>query len=307
MTITANSLGQNSSALSYTAGTTEPELSNAVKTAFSSMGWEIFDEISETRTILRALTKDGNSYKFADIDIRSNYVYLAAWEDWDAALSQGTNQTYYGTTSTYMQRYNLTNGGDLFLFGSARHMIILSRIAGDNWGNVDDSSFTAVLEVARDNPEEIAGEFPLFVWTTGKHFIGGHAISGNRARCAILPRDSAGYTDSYAWDYLGIATVVGSTHDNAAQLYNVLPSGSNPMSPTGATQVYTPYLVDRRTKFVRGRVYGLKILPLQIGSVMDKINVRVNNELFYDANGSFTLYHHVLSTNTANGRFAIPE
>lgn len=307
MTITANSLGQNSSALSYTAGTTEDELSNAIKTAFSSLGWEVFDEISTTRTIFRALTKDGNSYKYTEINLAGGYIYLSAWEIWDGALSQGTNETYYGGTAAYMQRYDLTNGGDVFLFGSARHMIILSRIAGDVWGNNDDNTFTAVLEIARDNPEEVAGEYPLFLWTTGNMFVGQKATTSNRGRCAMLPRDTQNLTGSNAWDYMGIATVVGSTHDNAAMLYSVLPSGSNPMSPTGATQVYTPYLVDRRNRFVRGRVYGLKILPRNIGSVMDKINVRVNNELLYDANGSFTLYHHILATNTAGCRFAIPE
>lgn len=308
MTLAANSLGQNSTALSYTGGTTEAELSNALISALGSMGWETHDIISETRTILRAPAMDGESYKYAEINLTGNYIYLSAWESWDAVLHSGLNQTYFGTSATHHQRYDLTNGGDLFIFASARHLILLSRTAGDVWGNTDNNTFTAVLEIARDNPEEPAGDYPLVLWTTGSMFIGHHAhSSANYARCACLPRDTGNQTSSNAWNYMAISTVVGSTHDLAARLYNVLPSGSNPMSPTGATQVYTPYLVDRRNRFVRGRVFGLKILPLSIGSAMDKINVRVNNEMFYDANGSFTHYHHILTTAVANGRFAIPE
>lgn len=307
MAITVGTLGENSISLSYSPKETEANLSEVIRVSLSSLGWQTMQKLSDTKIIYRAPMRDGISQKYIQIDVRSEYMFLSAWENWNPETSEGTNETYYGSSTSYSQRYDFVNGGNLFIFASARYIVLLSRIAGDVWGSPNNNSWTGVFEIARDNPEEVAGDYPLFVWMTGEGAVGAHATTSNRARCCAYPRDSFGHTSSNAWDYQALATVVGSTHDNAGRLYSVLPSGSNPMSPTAATQVYTPYQVDRRNGWVRGRVYGLKILPRSIGSVMDKINVRVDSEKFYDANGATTRDHHILTTGTADCRFAIPE
>lgn len=308
MTITVNSLGDNSAAISYSAGSTQAEIASSLRTTLSSLGWEVFDEISEAETVFRAINKSGVGYKFARVAVETSLVVLQSYEDWDAEASQGNNLAYV-PNNNFHQKCDLTNGGSLFVFASARWLALLSRVGSDDWGCSQDKTFTGIFEVAKDNPEEVAGDYPLGFWTTGAMLVGSEGYSSNQGRCGALPRTGAGQEGANAWYYSSIATLVGrSTGSNAYAMYQHIPNGTNPMSPTSAGQIFTPYYVES-TDWVRGRLYGIKVLPRNVGSIMDKINVRVNSDMFFDAAGSATHLHHVLTAYVSNyqPRFAIPE
>lgn len=312
MTVTVNPLGERSQALSVAPNSTTNEVAAAIKNALTSMGWE---EVAGTPAsgnyVLRALCVDGVTYKFLNVFASGVNIAFNVGEGWNGTAL--TNISFaWGANAAYMAMdVGAAAGSTVFVFGSARYAIVTVRRADETWGTSVGQSFVGCVEISKDNPEEVSGQFPLFALAQGGMML---AVTSNTynttdklPHCLSFPRQAVtGATGQSANNSQGITTIAGQTRSFAASLLNCLPSGPNKLSSSGYPMAFTPYSVDYNQQLIRGRVYGLKLLSLNTGANMDKIRMRVDANGFYDPNGVETRNHYILAT-TGGGRFAIPE
>jgi hypothetical protein len=319
MTTNISRLGPNSLAISYTPSSSVSELLTAFDTALAAQGWELFDAAAGTNThCYRAPIADGTmAYKYFVLDLSAApYITCKVYESWNAAAHTGANPALGSEASANSQRYSLTTGGTVFVFATARYALFLSRLADGTYGSPTGSTFCGIVEFSRDNPNEVPGASPIFAWIHGSYMLGaGHTAS--TLRYLSMPKTRTNQTGQAAIDYQAISTIYGRpTIDNSTnyftQLYKMIPNQGN-VFDTNNTLVITPCAFDQigaalpqTGAHLRGRLYGIKFLSKGIGAAMDRLDIKVDTNLFYDPNAVEAAPHIVLSEMSYGGRFAVP-
>ena len=323
MTTSITRLGPNSVVLSYSPNSSIPEFLSALDTAMTAQGWEVYDAAAVTTSgtvtahCYRAPIADGTvAYKYlvADPGQTAGYLYLKVYEGWNATTHTGTNQTYIANAGMVPQ-LSLASGGALYIFASPRYAYFLSKLSTGAFGTTAGNSFAGITEISRDNADEVPGTYPIFGYVTGYSIAGGYAT--NSVMLSLyLPRTVSGQTGYNAGCYQCLGTVFGRSVLNYSNpvvtLGSLMPSAANPLSPSN-TAVYNLYAIDQvgntpgqAGSHVRGRLYGLKIMGRNVGSMMDQLSIKVDSQGFFDPS-AVDATPHVLITETNYGvRYALP-
>ena len=147
-------------------------------------GWTLhdFQPGAWKATAYRApLADDAATFKYLVLDFNtSNFVMIKAYETWDEISHVGTNLCYNSDSTTYGQRIDLTSGGTMYIFASARFCMFVSQTA------TYSSSFgpSGIFERTRDLPfDTVAAGYPPWVW----HSLG-YANQGASYAMAYAPR-----------------------------------------------------------------------------------------------------------------------
>jgi hypothetical protein len=318
MTTSITKLGDNAQRISYTSNTSIAEMQTALDTVMVAQGWELFDAAAgASARCYRAPIADGNmAFKYMVLDFgTANYMLCKVYEAWNATTHVGTNMAVVGDNTQYNQQVSLSAGGVMWVFANARYAAFFSRTSTLVYGDSQTGSFTGCFEISRDNPEEVPGSYPAFAWVNGGLAIGYNA-SGTQLCCFSLPRTVAGQVGNNAYLGNSIATLVGRTttaNGTAAPLWQQIPTAVNVLSTSGAWNAFTPYAVTAQysgttasAQVLRGRFYGLKVLPRNIGSGLDSINLKVDSNLFLDDAQVAPKQHLILPEKTVQCRFALP-
>lgn len=317
MTTTATALGANSVAINYSVNSTKAEVLQAISDFLTTHGWAVHDAAAGTNAVaFKADNADGVSRKFMVVDTNTdNFLLTKVYEDWNATTHVGTNLAYQSDATAKAQQLSLSNSGYVYVFATARYALFLTKKNDGALGDSVHNSFSGICEISKDNPDEVAGQFPIYAFVNGGHMMGHNNVNPNYPMCFALPRTKAGKVAADACSPMSVSCLAGitvvSNSDSSYKLSTMLPSQPNPWSVDSHNFVFTPFAVETNrnvsggTPFnIRGRFYGLKILSNQLGSVFDLATIKVDGESFYSPVGT-DQDHHVLSTNQ-NNRFAIP-
>ena len=137
-------------------------------------GWTIHDAAAGTNAqCIKALCEDGVTYKYVVIDMNdSSYLMSKVYEGWDAVVHSGTNISYYSNSLDNSQRYNLTNGGKMFIGASNRYCVFWSWTSGFGYGSSSTSGAVGCLERTRGSPwDTTANGYPPYVWWCTNGYI----------------------------------------------------------------------------------------------------------------------------------------
>lgn len=311
MSTKTTAIGPNSVAINYSINSTQTEVLDAVQAFITTKGWDLFDaQAGANSRVFRALNADATTYKYMEIDANNaSYLLTKVWESWDAEAHTGTNMAFSGNVVGEAQRLTLTYSGYIYVFATARWCIFQSRRNDGQIGSSTGEAWTGCLEIARDNPDETPGDYPIYAWANGHRFLG-ELSNGSYPLCFSLPRNTDGTTGQNGQYPLTVSTLAGATWNSNAKLYDMLPTRSNPLSDTDDIFVLTPFAVNSNRYNadafnIRGRFYGIKLLSRNLGSLLDKITIKCDSEVFYSPSGTDT-EHHIL-TSAGNARFAIPS
>lgn len=130
---------------------------NSSITATVAAGWAVFDSAAGANSqVLRALNSDGSTYKYMQITVTTTTIQCQLYESWNATTHVGTNQSNGSLT----QALDLTGGGYLYVFATARYCIIQPWIS-TGYQNLYGNS---VIEVSRDS---IPAGYPVAFLLTG--------------------------------------------------------------------------------------------------------------------------------------------
>jgi len=315
MAITTTTLGPNSGVVAYTAGSTADEILAAIRVFAVAHGWTVHHQVTGQRLVLRARNADGVGFKYLELAYSTSSngsIQMQVWESWNETTSTGTNAANFGTTAAYWQRLTLASGGSMFLFVTARYFIMLSRTSDGVFGAATGLSWTGVLEISKDNADEVDGANPIAAWACGPGFVGSLCTSASALHCFSYPRTISGQTAVNASASNTVTTIAGSTSSQSAsaRLADQLPAVPNPLSAAGNLFAFTPYAVSSgfgtAANFnVRGRFYGIKLMGKNIGSMLDTVDIKCDSNQFYSPTGVDTK-HYVLTESALGARFAIP-
>lgn len=308
-------MGPNSLAIGYSANTTIAEFLAAMTSALTAQGWELYDDAAPGGyvKVYRAPIADGTmAYKYLAIDLGStaNQMYATVYESWNAITHMGTNPAYYSTNSTNSQRVSFSTGGTMYVFATPRYALFFAKTSTGLFGNANSSSFCGIVEISRDNADEIPGQTPIFGWVEGAQLLGTQVGSSN-CGCFSPVRTKSGATAATAWSQQSIGTVMGCSVKPSTALGNLLPAGADNFNPNNIN-AFNLYSIDQtanvgsKTLHLRGRLYGLKALSTQAGSTLDRLDLKVDSDMFFDPKSIDSIPHVVLTTSTFTGRFAIP-
>lgn len=142
----------NTKSITYPAAALLDDLIDTVESALSGMGWELFDAAAGVNArAYRAVNEDGLTYKFVVLDYNTDTQILCKlYELWNEVTHVGTNLANLSDTTQMSQRYDLILGGALYIFASARHLVLQSVTGGGIiGGNAEGPTF--ILEFKRDN------------------------------------------------------------------------------------------------------------------------------------------------------------
>ena len=144
-------------------------------TATVAAGWTLHDgAASATSKVIKApYADDAATFKYAEISIPDNNgVRMYGYETFNATTHTGTNKT--ANSSSHYQVLDITNGGKLYLFSSARFLMICAEtntLWGDNTVNVTGSATYAspnlIAEHSRIAPwNTVASGYPAFCYVS---------------------------------------------------------------------------------------------------------------------------------------------
>ena len=212
------------------------KVNTTISIAIAAAGWSLFDDATGTNNqfVIRALQVDGTTYKYAKLTIGSSSLDLLGMEGWDATANTATN----ATNAVTGQPLNLTSGGTLHIFASARYLLFASEI-GASWGN--SNSITGLCEYSARPPTSASG-FPRFAVANFNPSTSNPVFYSPRT----VNNTNTTLTGSSAGTYL-ITVGAGAS----SGLYG-LPSGANAREPNGAggyNEVFYPIMPHDASKY----------------------------------------------------------
>lgn len=297
------SLGNNSAQLQVPANASLVDVQDTIEAYITAHGWTLHDGImsGSLKRVYKALNKDGVTFKYAAIDFSYISYYktfmVSVWELWDELNHIGSNSCAYSEDFySYAQKMNLSQGQTVFIFAHPRYLVMQAYPKASMQGN----SWIGCIEVARDNPEDTAAKgYPCVVWANGYMlFSTASPLSFPRTRDESISFQAA-QTVILCAGGLG-----GQTNTGGQVLINSIPDAQNIWN--NKNWAFTPragkYYGD--SSEIKGRLFGLKILAKNTGSLMDEMQITIDGDLFYSAAG--TLAKHYILTGSDGGRIAVP-
>ncbi len=132
-------------------------------------GWTVHDAAAGTdaQVIKAPLADDATTFKYINLNAGSSgYLKTEVWETWDEVAHSGTNMAYDSNSTSYSPRLDLTDGGTLYLFASARFAAFTSQTAA-GYGPSSYGGVTGCFEHTRGLPfDTVANGWPPYCWGT---------------------------------------------------------------------------------------------------------------------------------------------
>lgn len=157
---------------------------NTAITSTVASGWTVHDAAAGTNAqVLKApLADDGTTFKYIKIDCNTaGYLKIGVYETWDATGHTGTNMAYNSeNTTSHAQRVDLTSGGIMHIFASARFAVMCAQY-GAAWGNSASGPSGCVERTRLLTYDTVANGWPPFMYME-------FASSAAGSDCAWHPR-----------------------------------------------------------------------------------------------------------------------
>lgn len=285
MSLALNPMGPNSASLLWD-NETLPNLMTAINDWLVQHGWDLFDSVSATAKVYRAVNAGGTTYKYMRLEAISGYLDVKHYESWNATTHVGTNLAAGATTYPAL---TLTSG-TLYLFASNRWFYATGKTGTTfDYGN-------GICEFSRDNPTDTeAGGFPASFFYNGAVLMlpagAGPAICRNRQNLTAASAN----TDTAFISSLGVIKANGTNNRQQQGVSNFYHAD---------TPIFFSQFTDSSAAFdYRGRVYGIKFLPIQFGAHLDVVSIKCDANGFASAAGT-PVDHAIFAASTA--RFALP-
>ena|GEM_PF-6647900 len=333
MAVNIERLGPNSGVITYGLTDTKAAIYPVMAGFIAQQGWEVHDNSAEYKTVFRAPMIDNPAvFKYVQVDWATNATkcLLNVFEEWDAQAHVGRNKAMLSNTDSHMQNMNVGVFGTVWIFASPRYLIMYSRMKSDTGtetvgsnGSYGYYSWVGAIEISKDNPAEVTGEYPRFALLSPGSASGNQAATtnGGLLRGYGLPRSIANTTTEV--DILspnGVGTLYGRASvgsSSVALLENVLPANANPfdLNTVFCSTLWALACFANGTtvkNHVRGRFYGAKVLALHTGSNLDMVKIPCDGDYFYlpEEDGGVLKDHLIIASgvnsSSNTGRWAIP-
>ncbi|MBF0340360.1 MAG: hypothetical protein HQL95_05280 [Magnetococcales bacterium] len=135
--------------------------------SITAAGWTLHDAAAGTNAkCLRApLADDAATFKYVVIDTNTaGYVITKVYETWNASTHVGTNLAFNSDVVGYQQRVSTTVAGSIYLFATARFMLLASLYSGQ-WGSITNSGPSGCFERTRQCAwDTVAAGWPPFLF-----------------------------------------------------------------------------------------------------------------------------------------------
>lgn len=285
MSFSLNSMGPNSAALLWD-NETYANLMGAINDWLVQHGWDLFDNVSATAKVYRAVNIGGSTYKYMSLEAGGGRLDVRHYETWNATTHVGTNLAVGSTAHTVM---NLVSG-TIYLFASSRWFYL----TGKNGTTFDYGN--GICEFARENPTDTEADgYPASFF-----FDGSVLCYPGPGSTVALTRNRQNLTGTAArGDCAMICSLGVWSAASCRRQANGVSNFYHADTPTFFSQ-----FSDSSAAFdYRGRVFGIKLLPMGFGAHLDIVSIKVDANGFADANG--TPKDHIIIAATV-GRFALP-
>lgn len=303
MAVTITAIGPNSKRVDYDPGSALVDVINAIETALTAMGWTLHDAAAGVNArAYSAVCVDGVRTKYIVLDFNTaGYMLCKTYESWNAATHAGTNLCYLSDNTSYAQRLSLTNGGQMFVLAAVRYACFLSYQSG-LWGASTFACPCGCFEYLPSNPEDTAvAGYPCWVWLNM-----GQLLNGNSSLFSP-PRNRAGQTGA------GAAGPYNNVYNNAViHALGVCSSMINYPSPGAVNPWNSNYAVSDLLlampyyAMLYGKLFGIKIYAVNVGTNMDTVPLKIDASGFYDPVGTLTNFWLLTNSSTTN-RVLVPQ
>ena len=309
--------GANTVRLDFDAGTAMADMVAAIVAEITSRGWALFADAGPLEKILVAPNKDAVTSKFAWLDATDGtFIRFRAIEAWDTATSTPINpidDTQNLSTDVSGRPFrapapDLSAIGAMFVSANSRWAMVYS---GQDPAGPAEGVF--VVERTREHPLDTPTgnqELPPLIWFAARDFPNPDAQASPRY---ISGSDwtSVPGNPSEAYVRYGPAAVNGFRAKTGGTLPFVseVNQGRDPLTlqhtplevVTG--QVLAPSSDDLPSP-VLGRVYGLKIIAVNLGADGDIIRPPVDANFFLQSGG--VLADHIILSVDIRGSLGDP-
>lgn len=289
MTITVSSFGNNSKCLAIDNATAN-QVMDSIAAQVTAAGYELWDTVTtgSPYRVFRNLCSDGVTYKyivFAFSGGASLQLYL--YSAWNNSTHTGTNPAYANINNPFA---DTSIPG--VIISSNLYLVIASRFiaVGVSSSSSGQSGYAFVAEFANDNPLDtpVAGKVPAFLSCSPV------ACGGATSSVGGVTMDMNGMTGSTAFTSAGIVASNGVFGPNGNFIFYMnVQSAKNPIASDGV--FYNS--LNTAAAQLRGRIYGLKILPNYFGTFGSVVSLKVDSNGFLDPNGTPT--DHLIFSNYA--------
>jgi hypothetical protein len=290
MTITVSSFGNNSKCLAIDNATTNQVL-DSIATQVTAAGYELWDTVTTGTPcrVFRNLCSDGVTYKYIVFAFSntttSGTIQLYLYSAWNNSTHTGTNPAW-GTVNYLYVDTGISN----VIVSSNLYLVIASRFiaVGVSSSSSGQSGYAFVAEFANDNPLDtpVTGKVPAFLSSNPvitNNPVGGVTMDMNGVTGQTAFTNGAGIVASNG--------VFGPT--SSMGFYMNVQSAKNPIASDG---VFYNSIATAAAQ-LRGRIYGLKILPNYFGTFGSVVSLKVDSNGFLDPNGTPT--DHLIFSNYA--------
>lgn len=259
---------------------------NTLIQATIAAGWTTYDANAGSGSVVikAPLADDAATFKYVRLYVPNATTFRkTVYETWNASTHAGTNMVYYSDQDAYNQRLDLTNGGTMHIFSSARFLMLASETSG-GWASSSYNGPDGCFERTRLLPfDTIAYGMPPFIWANlGYASIGtGYGGYAPRITDRVLSSSTASTADVYFWA-AGYSSITYSA-----------PSGADQKVPDGSGGFLLPFI-----PLYIGNVNKMPVAYGEISSLCDiwKITSGITNNK--DVIQKNSIDYMVLRTNT---------
>ncbi len=231
-----------------------------ILTTYNVAGWSVHDAAGGTnRQVLSAPNSDtGTKYAVLDTNTSGFFIMHTA-ESWNAGTHVGTNVTNIGTGN--QQRVNLTSGGVLYVYATAR-CIFLNSFQSGVWGmSTGNGGWSGIVERKRGVLvwDTLAAAYPLGCYITsygGISSITSNVCQSPRIRIMtgvsdgtlqyfLLDTFNKGPSVSWSSKYFPATKLLDASNNPSYTIAPILIAGYNPFFMSGdLSQVTDAYLLQ---------------------------------------------------------------
>ncbi|MBF0182523.1 MAG: hypothetical protein HQM03_21105 [Magnetococcales bacterium] len=119
--------------------------------SITAAGWTLHDAAAGTnaKCLKAPLADDPATFKYVVLDTNTaGYVITKVYETWNASTHAGTNLAFNSDVVGYQQRVSTTVAGSIYLFATARFMLLASLYSG-LWGSSTNAGPSGCFERTR--------------------------------------------------------------------------------------------------------------------------------------------------------------
>ncbi|MBF0341892.1 MAG: hypothetical protein HQL95_13155 [Magnetococcales bacterium] len=119
--------------------------------SITAAGWTLHDAAAGTnaKCLKAPLADDATTFKYVVLDTNTaGYVITKVYETWNATTHVGTNLAFNSDVVGYQQRVSTTVTGTIYLFATARFMLLASLYSG-LWGSSTNAGPSGCFERTR--------------------------------------------------------------------------------------------------------------------------------------------------------------